>query len=553
MSANYSDPVPNAGNSEALKPEEARQPHGISAHGNAPLDPQPVFREFVSPGPWSTLPATPHPGAPQMGVPALSPPSATPRPIYPYQPVYPGQVPGAWQPGQPGMPVPPYPGYAPYAGYPAYGAYPGYGQSAWPAQPKREGYALVVAIIAIICSSLTILGGLASVFFAILIYSEQFFTTASLPSSSIFAGVIFFITFTLVGVVGGGFGLYHSIRALSPSRPSKPIWLPRFWIPLLCYLVTLGIGFWLYTQGQQFTSWPLTGLMVYLTGLLPALTVLALGMRCLSFPLWPFGRARNTSEPRTWPTTWRRMTLALLSGATLSITLAFVLELVFLLILIGSQGISYFQYAQLDTNNSSIILIVTATVVAPLVEEMVKPLAAVVLIGRVQSKVEAFALGLACGIGFNLVETSGYISQGYGDWLNTALIRSSTGLLHGFGAAMVALGWYILTHKEEGLWWKRLLVALGCMGYAILQHALWNGTTALIFLPGPLGTFFQTWSWSAGPVSLSGTDLVNIAEVVPMLIFFICMAVLLRRRQQRRAAQQAQNEQFPASIPLARV
>lgn len=317
--------------------------------------------------------------------------------------------------------------------------------------------------------------------------------------------------------------------------------------------MTLGIGFWLYTQGQQFTSWPLTGLMVYLTGLLPALTVLALGMRCLSFPLWPFGRARNTSEPRTWPTTWRRMTLALLSGATLSITLAFVLELVFLLILIGSQGISYFQYAQLDTNNSSIILIVTATVVAPLVEEMVKPLAVVVLIGRVQSKVEAFALGLACGIGFNLVETSGYISQGYGDWLNTALIRSSTGLLHGFGAAMVALGWYILTHKEEGLWWKRLLVALGCMGYAILQHALWNGTTALIFLPGPLGTFFQTWSWSAGPVSLSGTDLVNIAEVVPMLIFFICMAVLLRRRQQRRAAQQAQNEQFPASIPLARV
>lgn len=449
------------------------------------------------------------------------------------------------------MPVPNYPGYIPYAGYPAYGTYPGYGQSVWPmqpAQPKREGYALVVAIIAIICSSLTLLGGLASVLFAILIYVS----TASLSSSSTFAGVIFFITFAIVGLVGGDFGLYHSIRALSPRRPSKPIWLPRFWIPLLCYLVALGIGFWLYAHGQQLTSWPLTGLMVYLTGLLPALTVLALGMRCLSFPLWPFGRARNASEPRTWPTTWRRMTLAMLSGATLSISLAFVLELVFLLILIGSQGISYFQYAQLDTNNSSLILIVTATVVAPLVEEMVKPLAVVVLIGRVQSKVEAFALGLACGIGFNLVETSGYISQGYGDWLNVALIRSSTGLLHGFGAAMVALGWYILTHKEEGLWWKRLLIALGCMGYAILQHAIWNGTGALIFLPGPLGTFFQNWSWSAGPVSLSGTDLINIAEIVPMLVFFICMATLLRRRQQRKVARQAQNEQFPASTPLAR-
>ena len=93
--------------------------------------------------------------------------------------------------------------------------------------------------------------------------------------------------------------------------------------------------------------------------------------------------------------------------------------------------------------------------IAPVVEEAVKPLAVVALIGRIRGAAEAFVLGLACGVGFDMVETSGYIGTGYHDWLNVALVRSGSSLLHGFGAAMVALGWYYLTHAKR----HRLLLA----------------------------------------------------------------------------------------------
>ena len=203
--------------------------------------------------------------------------------------------------------------------------------------------------------------------------------------------------------------------------------------------------------------------------------------------------------------------------------------------MLGSQSTAITQYIS-DPNAGNPpaglygLLLILLSVIAPLVEELVKPLAVVVLIGRVRSKAEAFTLGLACGIGFNLVETTGYISSGYNDWLNVALLRSGAGLLHGFGAAMVALGWYYLTHKEEGAWQKRTLLAFGCAAYAVFQHALWNGSVGLIFLPGPVGSFFQNWSWSLGTFQISATELVNVAEMLGILIFFVYMAGRLRAR-----------------------
>ena len=72
------------------------------------------------------------------------------------------------------------------------------------------------------------------------------------------------------------------------------------------------------------------------------------------------------------------------------------------------------------------------------------------MIGRLRSAAEAFILGFACGIGFDLIETSGYISLGDSrPWVDTALERSTAGLLHGFGAGMVALGCYYLTHRHS--------------------------------------------------------------------------------------------------------
>ncbi|HEY0755366.1 MAG TPA: PrsW family glutamic-type intramembrane protease [Ktedonobacteraceae bacterium] len=403
-----------------------------------------------------------------------------------------------------------------------------------PTRPRRDIYLLVTGIIAFICSCLVMLAGLASLGIIVLLDLASASIKTTISDGSYFASLMLLLTFALAGLVGGGFCLYHSIRSLFLRKPSRTIWLPGFWVFLLCYLAVLGIGYWLHIQGMDISSPLLTGGLIYLGGIFPALTLMALGLRRLSKPERDRSQPRRGRRmPRQWPTSWRRMTLALVSGATLSIGLALLLEFIFELLLAGKQFNALNQFmSNPDAGNPppslyALILLVFA-VVAPLVEELAKPLAVVVLIGRVGSKAEAFALGLACGIGFDIVETIGYISSAYNDWLNVALVRAGSGLLHGFGAAMAALGWYYLTHKAEGAWLRRASLAFACIGYAVLQHALWNGALGLTFLPDPIGSFFQHWSWSYGPLELAGTELVNIGEVIVILIFFVYMCGRLR-------------------------
>jgi len=156
-------------------------------------------------------------------------------------------------------------------------------------------------------------------------------------------------------------------------------------------------------------------------------------------------------------------------------------------------------------------------------------------------------LGLAAGIGFNLIETIGYISSGYQDWLNIALIRTGSGLLHGFGAAMVALGWYYLTHPGK----HRLLKAACCWLYAVLQHALWNGSWGVVFLPAPVGQFFNTSNMTIGPFSLPSYAIINIVEVIFMLAFFIYITGRLRSNSTLRSSLATEKVDVKPVEPIA--
>jgi RsiW-degrading membrane proteinase PrsW (M82 family) len=259
--------------------------------------------------------------------------------------------------------------------------------------------------------------------------------------------------------------------------------------------------------------------MISLAGILPSLTIVSLGVRRVHFP-----------RSAHWPTSWRRFAVALVSGATLAIVLALIFELVLTVVLQKSLGVS----VSLDNPNQQIpqdpksilFLFLLVSVVAPLVEEGVKPLAVVIMIGRIRSAGEAFILGLACGTGFNLIETSGYMGMGYTDWLNTAIERTSSGLLHGFGAAMVSLGWYYLTHPKESR--HRFLLPLGCWGYAVLQHAIWNGSFGLQLLPAPIGPYLDNGVVPLGPLSFPSIMLVYGVLAILMLTFFLYMTRKVR-------------------------
>src|SRR6266567_6317907 len=488
-------------------------------HVSGPLAPHAAsgrnsLRPYIAPAPPLQAPGYPPPGIGYPPVPYYAGQSQGYPPIqsYPPTPSYQGYA--SWPPNQPsqaGSPVPP--GYAPYA-YPGY-PYP-YPYPYVPPKPRRDGYLFGVGIASFIGSILVILAGLISL---LLLSFLPAVSSDTLSSSQKFMGAVTFVAFALVGLIGGGFALYHSIRSVFAQKPSADFAMPTFWLFVALYVVVIGVGYVLHMQGQDIANLQLTAVLILLAGLFPALAVLALGDRRLRFP-----------KGARWPTSWRRFTLAIVSGATMGVLVAGLLELAFQVLLVRGQGVD--PYLCLNRPDAPAcqdpkvynLLLIAVAVIAPLVEEAVKPLGVIILIGRVRSAAEAFVLGLACGIGFDLIETSGYISANYNDWLSTALIRTGAGLLHGFGAAMVALGWYYLVHAKK----RRLLLAFLCWFYAVLQHALWNGSWGLVLIPGPIGNYFNNASVTLGPFSVPAYEIINIVEALFMLAFFLYMTGRLR-------------------------
>jgi RsiW-degrading membrane proteinase PrsW (M82 family) len=465
-------------------------------------------------------------------------------PAYPAYPGYPTPYPGPGYPPpypQQYAPPAPYPGYVPYYGYYGYPPYP----YPWrPPRPRRDGYLFGMSVASFAGSILAVVVGFIDVVVLLLLVTVP--ASPQLNANLKFESIVEYTAFAAAAFLGGGFGLYHSIRSLFLKKPSAAFKLPWFWLFLVLYLAVIGVGIILHNAGQSVSNEPLTIFLIALAGISPALTFLALGLRRIHFP-------RNAA----WPTSWRRFALALISGATMSIALAAIIELILSAILALGLGLSLFSLDNPEQviQHSSIgivFLLLLASVIAPLVEETLKPLAVVIMIGRIRSAAEAFVLGLACGVGFDLIETSGYMGMGYSNWLNVAIERSSAGLLHGFGAGMVALGWYYATHRNSSR--RRFLLAVGCWSYAVLQHALWNGSLALELLPAPVGPYLQNGSVSLGFFSFPSFYLVYLVETVLMLIFFLFVTKKLRT-QARPPSQPNQQQVQPGfiapSLPVA--
>lgn len=422
--------------------------------------------------------------------------------------------------GYPGYPA--YPGYPNYAGYPpqpyGYAPYPPYGYPVYgPVKPKRDGYLFGMNITTLVGAIIVALGGLGLLAITLIIALAGPNTTQG--PDKFFSVLLQLIAFTSAGLLGGAFSLFVSIRALL-RKPSANLRLPMFWIFLILYGVVIAISAGLQGSGNAVTYIPLTVFLIALAALFPALALLSFGVRRLRFP--------------TWATTWRRFVVALTSGATSGIGLALVLELLAALILVkGMQASNALNCvndpngAQCQTTASFTVTFIFVAILGPIIEETVKPLAVVAFIGRVRSASEAFVLGMACGIGFALIETVGYIGLGYTDWLTVALERTGASLLHGFGAGMVALGWYYLFHAER----YRFLKFIGCFAYAIFQHFVWNATALLSLLPGPVGTTINSWNLNLGFTVLPFPEILNIVEVILILVFFTYMTGIIRGKR----------------------
>jgi len=361
-------------------------------------------------------------------------------------------------------------GYAPATPYGyTYGyqyPYPYY-YPAYPAQPKKPGetYAKVLSWILVFVSGLAALGGLILVIVSVIVLGGSEGSNLALVAE--LAG------FGLALALGGGFATFYSITGIL-RRPSPRFSLPPAWVMLALTLAALasGVVFWHLDTVGSFTPGSTLGVLplAMLCGIAPAFTILAF-----------------TSQRLHDPATRRRVWMSLIWGAAGATTLAAILELVLGLIVAVLMHISVNSILSTNFTSGSpgqlLFTLIEISVIAPVVEEGLKPLGALLIMRRLRTPGQAFLVGLAAGIGFDMVETIGYIGMGQADWVYVAIERIGSGLLHGVGAGMTALGWYYLINgKGVRLRWVK---GVGCGLYAVIQHAIFNGSNLITSLiPG---------------------------------------------------------------------
>lgn len=385
-------------------------------------------------------------------------------PQAPGYPAYPQGSPAAY--GAYGYPAYAYGYTSPYAYQPYY-----YPVVVAPRRAPGETLAIVVSWIVTVASGLSILCGLLMSLLLLLAVVAQM---DSLGAMAVFAA------FSIAPIVGGAYGMYFGIRGIM-RKPS-----PRFSLPhplVFLSLTALALGTGLLVWNESVTPGPALAIvpLALLCGVLPAFTILA-------YTAWRLHL----------PSTRRHVWMSLFYGATLAPLLAIIFELlatIVIAVIVAALG-GNASSALIDPTNTSptnpaevLILLLSISVVAPIVEEGVKPLGAVLIMRRLRTPASAFLMGMAAGIGFDMFETVGYIGSAEADWIGVALERIGAGLLHGVGAGMAALGWYYLINgKGVRLRWLR---GFGGILYAMAQHAIFNGSNLLGLLPGPFGKWMQ--------------------------------------------------------------
>jgi RsiW-degrading membrane proteinase PrsW (M82 family) len=200
----------------------------------------------------------------------------------------------------------------------------------------------------------------------------------------------------------------------------------------------------------------------------------------------------HTGQPSL---SWRRGLLSFAGGATVGGLVAVVLEILLPVIILSLvfnlagtlseqmnalfRALSNTEVAEALTNPAFVFLFIQIALIAPLAEELAKPLVTLPLL-RHLSKQEAFWVGALAGAGFAALENVIYATSGLSIWAGILVVRALGGALHPLGSGLVAQGWWgvLRGEKNAGLnWLKRF-------GIATAMHAAWNGGSLLVITLG---------------------------------------------------------------------
>ena len=293
------------------------------------------------------------------------------------------------------------------------------------------------------------------------------------------------LTFTLLTLGAGSAAFLHANRSLQ-NKPSNVLQLP---FPLLlvgAFIFLLGLG---------------SVILVFdiAAGLLfPPILIVCAALPLLWTLAWMIPQARHTSaeenakvETEQPSLSWRRGLLSFAGGATVSVFIAVVLEILLPVVVLSLvfnladtisssvrtvlHALSNADVAQALTDPGFIFIFLQIAIIAPLAEEIAKPLVTLPLLRNLKKK-EAFWVGAMAGAGFAVLENIIYASAGLRIWAGILVVRALGSALHPLGSGLVAQGWRDLLRgeKDSGKNWLRRF------GIAVAVHAAWNGGSLLV-------------------------------------------------------------------------
>jgi RsiW-degrading membrane proteinase PrsW (M82 family) len=306
------------------------------------------------------------------------------------------------------------------------------------------------------------------------------------------------LTITLLTLGAGGVAFLHANWSLE-NKASKSLQLP---IPILLvgvFIFFIGLGSALLAiDGGLDLFFPL---VLIASAILPPLWAVAWMIPQASSPQME-GQSENASEAENVQShtmqsslSWRRGLLSFIGGATVSVLIAIALEILLPITILSLvfnladtvsssirdllQALSNAEVAQALTNPGFIFIFVQITIIAPLAEEIAKPLLTLPLLRSV-NKQESFWLGALAGAGFAVLENVIYATTGFYIWAGILVVRALGSALHPLGSGLVAQGWRDVLNGEKDSgknWWRRF-------GIAVAIHAAWNGGSLLVITLG---------------------------------------------------------------------
>ncbi|MBI5304458.1 MAG: PrsW family intramembrane metalloprotease [Chloroflexi bacterium] len=269
----------------------------------------------------------------------------------------------------------------------------------------------------------------------------------------------------------GGVVVLHALQCLQ-GKASRPLRLPPAWMMAGIFGLCIFAG--IVTRTNETLA----------AFFFPPILFIAAAMSPLLAMAW-------FAYPRAEGLTFRRALVAFAGGATVSVLIALALEIVLpltVLALIGNLSnivvksvenlladLAGRQIARALTTPGFVYAFIQVAVIAPLAEEIAKPLVTLPILGRL-SRRDAFLVAAMAGAGFATLENVLYTSFGAYLWSGVLVLRAIGGALHPLGAGLVGLSWRDILNGERDAW----RYGFARFGIAVGIHALWNGGTLIV-------------------------------------------------------------------------